>query len=220
MNGIDVLGLAMMDIPMLVAEWPNKYALGALMGTFGDIEPGIRAILSTKRCPAVRIHLTNGPCARNRQCQPNEPKDIKKAIRSRAAKVESWAIDFPSTRFYICPRLESDETDMQEVMGWFRDLDHIAPHCTSVSSVLHGWHWRRIIQERHGNDARAKIVSNDGESLYDVGPAYRGRGSLITFGWLPRCNLRLTPTFVPPRKRDRKDGLRKGDIRYIHDTLG
>lgn len=205
-DGIDILGLAMQDVDMLAKNWKQGLALGVLAGTFGNVEPALKQMLNTGKIPAVRVHLSNGPCERNNQCDITEPTATDFPILcKRAAMVQNLAIAYPKVRFYISPRLEHDVTNAVLIKRWLHMLDRVAPKCVAVLSVYKGRTSPEALIERHGEGARANIISTDGISLHDCDwKTYRRGAKQIAFAWTPECNLRETGQFVPPRQRTKK----------------
>lgn len=206
-EGIDVLGLAMQDINMLASLWRNKFALGVLEGTFGSIEQPLRQMLDTGKIPMVRVHLTNGPCERNHNCEPGEPGPLDfPEIRKRAAMVQGLATLYPAVKFYISPRLEHDVKDPTVVKRWLNILDKEAPKCIAVISAYTGVFSKEALVEKHGEEAKAAFISADGDSSFDINwTRFRKGARLAAFSWIPECNLRTeNGPFIPPSKRKNK----------------
>lgn len=206
--GQDILGLAMQDVGMVAKTLEQGQAIGVLAGTFGPTIKPLRRLLVTGKVPAFRAHLINGTCWRNRVCEAGEPRPNNiKAIRKRAKEYADLQAEFPNVKCFLSPVLEHDEKDKGLVLSWVRAIHDAAPQCEVVISAFSGWVPPGVLVERHGNDAKGDIISNDGESLFDSNsPKYRTGGRIMVLGWINRYNLRVTgeKTFTPPSKRKHK----------------
>lgn len=218
--GYDILGLAMQDIKIVKQEFAPNYALGTLAGTFGSPFEYQDELLATGKVSAWRTHLGNGTCKRNNNCGPGEfgPYDLK-TLKKRAERYYALKLKYPGIPCFLSPYLEHDEKDKNLVNAWVALLRKTAPQCQVVISAFTGYVPPGVIIEKHGNTNTAAIVSNDGTSLFDANmtydggasqtePRYRYRtnGSMIVFGWVNRCNLRVSgeKVFVPPLQRKAK----------------
>lgn len=208
MYGYDILGLAMQPIQMIKEEFMDGYCIGALEGTFGDVVPALDNLLDTGKVQCMRVHLGNGPCKRNGNCGPGEisPKNIK-AIKDRALGIQALTVKYPRVKCYLSPYLEHDEKDKKLVNSWVKALKESAPDCRVVISAHTGYVPPNVLVEKHGNNAKGDVISNDGVSLFDSNSSkYRTGGKVIVFGWIHRFNLRVSgeKTFTQPRKRTNK----------------
>lgn len=206
--GKDILGLAMQDAKMIAEKWQPGFGLGVLDGTFGDPVPNMKLIMATGHVSFFRAHLSNGPCQRNKNCAEGEikPNDLQ-SLQRRIRKYRALADQFPDISCYLSPRLEHDERDKNLVEAWVALIRKEAPNCRVVISAYSGYVPDNVIVEKHGNDARGAVISNDGDSLFDSdSPKYRTQGTRLVLGWIPRFNLRVSgeKTFTPPRKRTAK----------------
>lgn len=98
--GLDFLGLAKFGA-IAKAEFPSGWALGAFtkVDGFGDSLPAVDGILSTGRCPLVRLQLMwrddHNFTSRDIPFVKNEAKRVKKLIQK-----------YPNVRFCISPVCE------------------------------------------------------------------------------------------------------------------
>lgn len=223
-KGLDILGLAKHDIKMLIANWQPNTALGCLFSTFGNPMGHLNKLIGTGKVPAVRVHLSNGSCARSGTCEPNNEimaGDLK-GLASRAAHIQILAEKYTGVKFYLSPRLEHDEKNLDLVKSWVTTIQKSAPSCTPVISYASGVTIQGIPVERHGNAANADIISNDGESLSDADAGYINGGNLISFGWLNVFNGRGSSSndpWTPPSKRKADWFATANDIKYCNYWL-
>ncbi|GEM_PF-1832259 len=227
-RGLDILSLARQDVDMIARELEPGMAIGVLQGTFGNDAPdALRKLLETGKVPAFRAHLLNGSCWRKGVCERGEPRltDFEE-LRKRAELYQKLAADFPRVRCYLSPVLEHDEKNKAIVERWVSVLKASAPRCEVVISAESGHVPAGVLVERHGNDARGDIISNDGDSLFDSNSTrYLQGGETLVFGWIPRFNRNLKPTcrrppcdpFVPPSGRKHKAS--RDDIRQVQALL-
>lgn len=214
-KGVDILGLAMQDVGMICGTIPPNTALGFLQYTFGDAFPAARQCLKTGKVSAFRVHCSNGPCARNRNCDTEEPKanDLK-SLTKCAVNAQSLYNDFGKP-CYISPRVEHDEKDKKLVNQWFSVIKANAPNCIPVISAFTGYAPPGIMAEKHGNSAYGAIISNDGQSIFDANSdQYSQSASEIQFNWTNRDNLRVSgeKTFTKPKKRSKSKRLTKLEL--------
>lgn len=218
MIGLDLLGLAKHDLKNIIPYLQPGTAIGALMGTFGGPLPKLEVLIKTGKIAAVRVHLTNGCGYRNGNAEPAfDPKATDYvALAKRAKAVEALAKKYPATKFYVSPRLEHDEKDPKVVNQWIKILKESAPSCTIVISAFTGYVPKGFLVEKHGNGAKADIISNDGESLTDADAAYLKNGKLITFAWIHTMNGRGPgdKAFLVPSKRKPDSFSTAKDIDY------
>ena len=222
--GLDLLALPMQDVDMLARAWPNGFALGCLYGTFGDIFKPMARILDTGKCPLVRIHLINWPCVRGHNCEPGEPdhNTQRHTIGQRSIAVQKFADKYPKVRFYVSPLLEYDERLRINVHAWVNAIHKYCPIAIPViSPSSKGVTIPHALIEHHGNAAHGDIVSNDGESFFDVGGHWKNRGRIITFAWWHECNLRKNGApFVPPSKRSPHNRVTLNQIHTVIKLIG
>jgi hypothetical protein len=206
--GVDTLALARMDARMVTQDTPEGWYVGALEGTFGDPLPNLERIAREGKLGGHRTHLFNWTCYRNRSCEKGEPKITDLAtLGKRAAKYQALHSRYPRFGCFLSPWLEYDERDPKKVEAAINVIRTHAPSCTPVLSPYKGVTIPGVLVERHGNKAKADITSNDGEHLFDSdSSAFRTSGRKITFGWIPRFNLRVSgeKTFTPPSRRKNK----------------
>lgn len=206
-KGFDLLGLPKQNIKMLKKNLPKGCAIGVLCGTFGEVTKPLSALLDTGKVIAVRAHLLNATCWRNKKCEAGEPKpDSVDMVKRRAAKIEQLAKKYKKIQFFISPSLEYDEKDSKLIEKWLKVIRQVAPSCMVVlnphSGVLSG---SGYLREKHGNkNTPSDIRSNDGEDFFDLSNynAYKNQGFVITFGWTHSFNCRKkNAPWVPPSKR-------------------
>lgn len=205
---------------MIAKEIESESAIGVLDGTFGDVAPALDKLLATGKVSMWRAHLINGTCWRNRVCEKGEPRpnDIP-AMQKRAAKFEALYKKYPHIPYFLSPVLEHDEKDPRVVQNWVQKVREAAPNAGIVISAFSGATLPGIRVEKHGNQAKGDIISNDGESLFDAPPTYCSGAKTICFGWINRYNLRVTgeKTFTPPSKR--KHRASRDDVRQVTRIL-
>lgn len=220
LQGYDILGLAKQDVKMISQIIEPGKAIGVLEGTFGPSIPPLEKLINSGKVIAFRVHLTNGTCQRNHNCEKGEPgpNDIN-AIAKRAKAFESLHLRHPEVKCFLSPRLEHDEKNKELVNLWFQKIKEFAPSCVATCSNFTGY-CPASLSEKHGNDANADIVSNDGQSLFDADTSsYWNHGKIISFAWIHRFNLRLTSekTWTPPSKRTHR--VSKDDILQINALM-
>lgn len=209
-RGLDLIGLAMLDVDMIAEELPQGHAVGILDGTFGDPAPAMDRLLSTGKVSMWRVHLLNGPCHRNKNCASDEPKigDIA-AMQRRAAKWEKLYKKYPDIPYFISPVLEHDEKDPRKVLGWVTKIREAAPNARIIVNAFMGATLPDIQVERHGYGGnRAAVVSPDGIDVTDMNIdklKRENRSATILFSWTRGFNLRSQGgSFVPPKERKAK----------------
>lgn len=203
--GMDILGLSKQRVDVISEELAPNSAIGVLQGTFGNAIPPLETLINTGKVVAFRAHLGNGPCKRNKNCQPGEPRPYDlKTMKARAERFEALTLRHPNVECYLSPFLEHDEKDKELVKAWVGLLQKVAPSCRVVISAFTGWKPPGVLNEEHGNLKSGDIVSNDGVSLFDSNsPLYRKHGKLLVLGWIHRFNGRLSSekSFTPPKQR-------------------
>jgi hypothetical protein len=223
LKGLDILGLARHDDRAIASIIPPNYALGCLLGTFGDPLPKLERLLLTGKIKAVRVHLTNGCGQRNHNEEPQyEVKETDlRGFANRALKVQALKAKFPAVDWYVSPRLEYDEANRKIVDSWFEVIRNTIPGAIPVASCVSGYRPASALVEIHGNGARGDIISNDGASLSDAPSTYCAGARKIAFGWLHTMNGRGPgdKTFVPPSKRPNNAFSTPDDLRYCVEWL-
>lgn len=200
--GIDPLALVKMCSVVTQTLRPNEF-IGALQGTFGNPAPCMDSLLSTGNVSGYRMHLVNGPCARNHNCAANEPKPTDyRTITARARIYEKLALKYPNVPCYLSGVLEHDLPQAQ-ALKVMEAVKSGAPHCTFVQSIFTGYVIPGELTERHGNTSKADFVSNDGASIFDANlSSYRGNGSKVVLGWDYSFNGNVKGgKFIPPLNR-------------------
>lgn len=204
-KGLDILGAARQDTRNIVRHLPPDTSVGVLEGTFGPVIPTLKAYLDTGNVPMFRGHLANYTCIRNRNCAAGEIKITDyNALGRRAAAFEAVAKQYPAVKCFLSPWLEYDVVDRAIVNRWVQTVKDNAPSCEIVMSPYKGWVPPGMILEKHGNNAKADIISNDGESFFDSNTdLYLNGSKFASFAWWNRCNLRTSgeKTWTTPMKR-------------------
>jgi len=206
-QGYDILGLAKQDVGMIAQEIRPNSVIGVLEGTFGPVIPSLTRLIQTGKVCAFRAHLRDGTCWRNKKCPKGTPSLHELTYLGKLAQSFQALSDRTQVPCYLSAVLEHDEKDAKKVQAWIDVIRRHAPSCTPVISAFSGVFLPGILKEKHGNDSRADIVSNDGVSLYDADTShYWSHGSLFSLGWIHRFNLRTSgeKTFVPPLQRKAK----------------
>lgn len=203
--GYDILGLAMQPLQTIKDNYARGMCIGVLEGTFGQAIPPTENLINSGLAGCWRIHLGNGACLRAGNCGPGEikPTDFG-SIRTRARLAGELNRRHPNLPCFISPYLEHDVKDKSVVDQWLRIIKEEAPGCKPVISALTGYIPPGVLIERHGNEAKGDIISNDGASVFDSNvDKYKGGGKRVVFFWTHRFNLRYSgeKTFTQPRKR-------------------
>jgi hypothetical protein len=208
--GVDVLGLAKQNVPMIARHWKTGFGIGVLEGTFGHVIPPLKTMLSTKKVAWWRAHIMDGSCGRlNHPCEPGAIKlNDTGRFRKRVQKFQKVFEAYPEYPCYLSPALEHDITNKKLVDKWVSIIQNYAPACKVVVSVYRGYTPRGVLIEKHGNTPRnADFTSNDGASLFDADiKVYKTVARVHTLGWVPSCNLRDDNPHIwaPPSLRTRK----------------
>lgn len=214
-KGIDPLGLAMQDVSMICNTIPQGTAIGFLEYTFGSAFPAARQCIATGKIPAFRVHCSNGPCARNHNCDVGEPKSNDYAsLQKCAANAQKLHNDF-GVACYVSPRVESDEKDKDIVNKQVATIKSAAPDCKVVLSVFTGYSPPGVLVEKHGNNAYGDLISNDGSSIFDANAdQYIESASEMALTWTNRDNLRISgeKTFTKPKQRIKSRRLTKNEL--------
>jgi len=221
LQGYDILGLAKQDVGMIAKTIEPGTAVGTLLGTFGDPLPALDKLLQTGKVKAFRVHLINGTCWRNNNCEKGEPRPNDfRAMEARATAVRNLNDRYPNVACYISPVLEHDERHPDNVKRWFDIIQEAAPNCKQVVSAFTGVRPKKVLQEGHGATPSGDVISTDGNSFYDINTVRYGSGrEALRLGWIHRFNLRTTgeKVFVPPSKRTAK--ATQDNIRQVSALL-
>lgn len=228
--GFDVLGLLSphTDAAGIAAGLPPNSLVGFLDTSFGTGLSNLETVLLSNRVTALRIHLLNAVCVRNRNCGPSDgvafgksPEQFTRAvgtlelgvtqnIDSRAKVFAEVHRNFPCVKFYVSPLLEHDE-DEPTVDQLFRYVRAAFPYATIVNSPFSGS--RRTsadLLELHGTNHGGNPGANslDGESIRGLSQlqrdAWRQRNAAATYvlSWLPEGNCRpANGAFIPIDQR-------------------
>jgi len=204
-RGLDLLALATVDPVVVGQELDPDSALGWLVGTFGNANPKAAIVLNSGKVTAVRVHLASGVCIRNGNCAAGEIRYRSlDELRKRAISIKQLMSAYPTVKVYLSPFLEHDSKDKALIAQWFKVIKEACPTATPVCSAFTGFCPMGVLKEKHGNEGRAAIRSNDGDSIFDSDSIkYRNSGSVLTMSWIPENNNRVSgeKTFTPPQKR-------------------
>lgn len=199
--GEDDLGLAKLNAADIRDNIDSGTALGWLEDTFGDAHPKAKKILDSDKIIKVRVHLGDGTVS-NHGCTSKQ-KDLV-LLNKKAKSLKKFSASYTNTQWYASPFLEHGCKDQNLVESWFKLLRNTLPTFKMVCSTYGGYCPSDVIPEKHGNNISGKILSNDGQSLYDSNsPKYRLAGDDIVFGWTNCKNGRTTgeDSFTPISKR-------------------
>lgn len=204
-QGLDILGLAKHDANMIAQEIDNGTAIGYLDSTFGNPYPNLGALLASGKVPAIRGHLRDFTCYRGGRCPSGYPSaSDPRPVEEAAKRLSRFLGTHSGVTCYVSPALEHDVKDRKIVEKWYAILKRVVPSCIPVCSAFTGYCPSGVLVERHGNSGRADLRSNDGDSLFDSNSAaYRTSGRVLTFGWIPEFNGRVSgeKEFIAPLKR-------------------
>jgi hypothetical protein len=204
-KGFDVLALAMIDPKMVVDAADSDYAIGVLDGTFGDIYPHLKIVLDSGKFTYVRLHLWDHTCYRGNKC-PNSPWTANSdgPIKERAAKFVQFMAGYPGIKYGLSPVLEHDQKGSGIVNHWFEIIRSVAPKAELVCSAFTGYCPSGVQIEKHGNENKGDVTSNDGSSIFDSNSViYRTNGRKTVLAWFYECNLRFAgeKVFTDPLRR-------------------
>lgn len=230
--GLSVIGLTSAHYncdKVLAAFGQAPISFGYLERTFGEGRGCLNRLLSHPNFAAVRVHVFNGPCIRNRRCKDNEvlkgettaSLDAKLASGDRAllGKVQAELDRVKRAlapqmragkRYYVSGVLEHDMRDERAakrmtamVRATFAPLGF-----KIVNSPFTG---RRNVgadlEEWHGDKPAVRapcIVDPDGTEVSDFAAyAQRYKQCELVLGWNGpmNCNKPGATTFVDPRQR-------------------
>ena len=219
-------------------SWPCERSLLAFKGqkvirtgwleqTFAEDCRCADKLLDDPRPKEIRVHISNGPCLRNRRCGPYEvfsgesiasanrkvKAGDKKLIDKFVAVAKKLAARLAESKggltCYVSPMLESDlDEEARTVLhNITRDL---LPGCSLVDSPHRRPCLPNTICESHGAAPRVKrpcIADMDGapaegeDELKFLRATKRCDLSLL-WGLGLNCNTALGQKFIDPRKRD------------------
>lgn len=224
-------------LAMCHKTWPCYQSLAAFDGvpvirtgwlenTFNKDCPCGDVVLSDPRPKAIRVHLANGPCLRNKRCGPYEvfaketvasanrkiKRGDKRLMQKFGRVVNRFAKRLENTRgvlsCYVSPVLESDLNGRARRIL----LDYVGlrlPACRLVDSIVRGRCLEGAICEKHGDKPSLPdvcIADLDGSFVDDAAiPDYLQltRKCELSYIWDVgfNCNIR-GGSFVDPRARD------------------
>lgn len=217
--------------------WPCGQSLNAFAGlpvirtgwiehTFGSECPCAKRLLNDPRPKEIRVHLSNGPCLRNRRCGPYEvfagetvASANRKVVREDKRLLDKFkrvALRFKKrldesrggVTCYVSPCLECDLNEPARAV-LHRITSDILPSCSLVDSP----HGSRCIKgktcEGHGPSPKLSapcIADLDGKSAEEVSVSSfleRTKHCDLSFVWSVgmNCNSHHGP-MIDPRRRD------------------
>ena len=205
MFGLDLLGLA--KYPKVAREnFPQGFALGVFSSAFGDSREAVDAILSTGRCPRVRVHLMWKDAHDFRRS--DFPLIAKEAQRWRDLIDKHFRVQW---EFSGACEHRLNGADARELAS--KVLQMLPGRCEYVNTPMSGGadvEGARVINERHGAAARSKggreNFSFDGSPAVDcdVETIKRTFRDASTFYlWEPRFNGRWEDNDTTPRPKRR-----------------
>lgn len=219
-------------------SWPCDKSLDAFKGqsvirtgwlelTFGAQCPCAEKLLNDPRRKEIRVHLSNGPCLRNKRCGAYEVfygetiasanRKVKAGDKKLIAKFMAVARRFKARlsrsagelTCYVSPMLESDlDEDARRIL---HDITRrVLPSCTLVDNPHRRPCLPNTVCESHGATPRVKrpcIADMDGapaESEDERKFLRVTKQCDLSFVWGLglNCNTALSQTFIDPRKRN------------------
>jgi len=229
---------ALSYLGMCQKTWPCERSLSAFDGmdtirtgwlehTFANDCQCADRLLSDPRPKEIRVHISNGPCLRNRRCGPYEvfsgetiasanrkvKRRNKKLIGKYVAVAKNLADRVAQSKggltCYVSPMLESDLDE--EARTILHDITRgVLPGCSLVDNPHRRPCLPNTICEGHGATPRVKrpcIADMDGapaESEDELKFLRVTRQCDLSFIWGLglNCNTALGQKFIDPRKRD------------------
>jgi hypothetical protein len=202
-KGHDVLGLAKQC--ETIKQSPPVDGIGVLMKTFGNPMPCVEELIKAwPQLRFVRVHCANGPCARNRRCEPGEPSptDINN-IRQCAKTVQNYVNVFgKQTIFALSPVLEHDIRDANTVKALFDAAKAECPGCMLIQNPESGAVIDGYPLEAHGN-REGWLRSPDGISYFDTDSGKWCDKAQVCLSWVHEDNGNKSgvKNFVAPSQR-------------------
>lgn len=201
----------------------KEILVGWLEGSFGSECACGDKILASPRPKVIRIHLTNGPCLRNRRCGrhevfygytiPSASRALEKAperLNRRFLRViERTKARLAKGRNYSClisPVLESDFKESVR-LKWLKLAESHFPSCDMVDNPLKRPCLPGYVCERHGVNIKAKapcIADLDGidGSKVDLKKWSKAVNQCdLKFYWEPWMNC-IRDSFIDPINRN------------------
>lgn len=229
---------AMSYIALCSQSWPCDESLKAYEGLpvirTGWLERSFAAdcacadtLLQDERPKEIRVHLSNGPCMRNRRCGRHEiffgytiasanraiMRPQSRLVRRYKRQVERLGERLGSSRgglsCYVSPVLEADINERAR-----KELHRLAgaylPQCVLVDNPLKRRCIPGMVCEKHGPEPTLQkpcIADLDGISAFDTDPAAfleRTQHCDLSFLWAHgfNCNARGQSFAGDPLKRD------------------
>jgi len=211
LKGLDLLGLAKLNAPVIAREIDPNSAIGLLDVTFGDPRPNLTRLIQSGKVSAVRVHLGDGTPS-NHQCRGNELS--LSYMASQAKKWAAYSSKFATVQWYVNAWLEQGCTDRKLVDGWYAQIKKYWPAAIQVCSQWRGYCPSNTLKEIHGG-GHGDITSNDGVSLFDSNSFdFVNSGKVLTLGWTNCMNGRVTgEKGTPPPPLQRKNWCTTNEIR-------
>lgn len=216
--GLDYLGGARYG-DLIVKEHPEGWAAGFFFETFGDATPAITKLLSTGRCPLVRIHLLWN----NHLFGATEVERAKRLAR----KVEAIAQRFKNVKVEVSPFCEHR---LQNPDSYLDQVAQQCPSCTIVNSPEYGRgrYSKKYKNDCHGSHPKPNGKYNfsfDGLNCVDTDIEMfkqRHASSDVFFFWHPRFNLKWAEKDTTPisQRRALPDSNLIDSVIYLKNDRG
>lgn len=212
MIGLDLLGLGSRHWPIdvTVKIFPDNWAVGCFLDTFGDVRPNLKKLLNSNKVLACRIHLWWS------DSHKIAPLSV---VRDGAKEVERLSELYPRVHFLVSHSCEYSERDRKAIEQRVELVREYAPSCEVVSAAMNSWAPPFTTIEKHG-DVKVgvgQIVSTDGVEIADIDAANYASvndPATITFLWSHRFNLRHAGANPPPKQRTAAP-----DRKYLADVI-
>lgn len=223
-KGLDLLGLAQLDVKMVAQEIDHGTSIGVLKSTFGNEEPNEQYLINTGKVDCFRVHLIDGT-VNGHACSGNVTS--LSVLRSRAQEAKRFFIDKnPGQCAYLSPVLEYGCRDKKIIDGWFKLLATEFPQFGVVCSPMKNEYCPPgILREMHGNKVNADgsptadFTSNDGNSLFDADSTkWQNTGRVMSLGWSYCANGRVSgekPGDKVPPPTQRVNWCSRDEIRQL-----
>lgn len=227
-TGISYLGLCNPSFPCgrAIKTFHDKpLVTGWLEGSFGAECKCALRVLRQNRQKTIRVHLTNGPCMRNRRCGPHEYfYGLNKRTASRKlarrdpdmlARYRRIVLEFQKKlkynrgglTCYVSPCLECDLSEPARRI-LFRITSRFIPNCMLVDNVHSGTCLQGKTCEYHGDNPRvsepclADLDGTDGKAV-DLNKYFRDTiACKASLYWEPWMNCIRPGAFIDPIERD------------------
>lgn len=199
--GLDHLGLAKYA-DLAAAEHPEGWALGCFSNVFGDALPGVAKVISTGRCPRVRLQL-------HWEDDHNEKPDTFRKIEAEAKRVAPFIARHPNIEWRVSGFCEHKLPRHKAEALRNLVMKHMPKGVVYVNCPLLKGGGQTIagaVNEIHGGDNRTVSgrmdFSFDGTGAFDAdveGFKKKFSKSETFYFWYSGCNGRLNDNDKTPR---------------------